>query len=524
MISMGHKQSIIIGHFQDGKSARTLSRELGLNRRTVSKYIREYRSLTSSSQSHVLSSGILDPPRYRGGSRQRTALTAEVMELLEGYEAKNAAHRAAGRHKQQMKRTDMLDALHKAGHQIGYTSVCRAIEQIRGRHQEAFIRQHYRPGEEVEFDWGEVQLLLDGRPKRLYLAVFTLAYSNHRWGMLFYRQDMVSFLTAHRAYFQGLGHVPGRVSYDNMRTAVARFVHRDGRRDKEPTDDLLRLSAYYVFDFRFCNVRRGNEKGHVERSVEYLRRKAFSEQIAFDTIEAANEHLSACFEALNRKPVRGQKVAIAERLAEECQLMRPAPAQPFDPAELTQKRVDKYGCVTVDTNHYSVPDDRVGRFVEVRLYALHLEVYDRDGSRLLARHPRHHTTHCYYIELAHFLPTLRRKPGALLGSLAWQQAEAALRQTFLDYFDPHQVKDFIEAMLWVEQQGFSWADVQESLHQASRGQAHRYLNADTLKALLLCQRQSTLAHEQVHPASTQQNAIQQQATSQLQQYQQLFSI
>jgi hypothetical protein len=79
-------------------------------------------------------------------------------------------------------------------------------------------------------------------------------------------------------------------------------------------------------------------------------------------------------------------------------------------------------------------------------------------------------------------------------------------------------------MLWVEQQGFSWADVQESLRQASRGQPHRHVNADTLKALLLCHRQSTLVHEEVTPASTQQNAIQQQATTQLQQYQQLFFI
>ena len=36
---------------------------------------------------------------------------------------------------------------------------------------------------------------------------------------------------------------------------------------------------YYQFGFRFCNVRKGNEKGHVERSVEYIRRKAFALEV-----------------------------------------------------------------------------------------------------------------------------------------------------------------------------------------------------------------------------------------------------
>ena len=45
---------------------------------------------------------------------------------------------------------------------------------------------------------------------------------------------------------------------------------------KEPTQALLDLRAHYLFSHRFCNARKGNEKGHVERSVEYIRRKAFA--------------------------------------------------------------------------------------------------------------------------------------------------------------------------------------------------------------------------------------------------------
>lgn len=58
-----------------------------------------------------------------------------------------------------------------------------------------------------------------------------------------------------------------------MKVAVKRFV---SRAEKEPTEDLLKLSMYYGFKFRFCNARRGNEKGHIEKNkaVKYYNNKS----------------------------------------------------------------------------------------------------------------------------------------------------------------------------------------------------------------------------------------------------------
>lgn len=60
--------------------------------------------------------------------------------------------------------------------------------------------------------------------------------------------------------------VPHRMVYDNMRVAIRSFVC-----GKHPTDALLRMERAYAFTHRFCNIRSGNEKGHVERSVEIVR-------------------------------------------------------------------------------------------------------------------------------------------------------------------------------------------------------------------------------------------------------------
>jgi transposase len=122
----------------------------------------------------------------------------------------------------------------------------------------------------------------------MQLAVFTSAYSNYRYAFIYDRQDTLAFMESHVRFFQTIGGVYREMVYDNMRVAVARFV---GRHEKEPTEALLRLRGHYQFRHRFCNIYRGNEKGHVERSVEYVRRKAFSNRDSFADIEEAEHWL-----------------------------------------------------------------------------------------------------------------------------------------------------------------------------------------------------------------------------------------
>ena len=51
MISMYTKQEIIINNYREGKSQRSISRELQISRRTVKKYIEEFESY----QHHITS-------------------------------------------------------------------------------------------------------------------------------------------------------------------------------------------------------------------------------------------------------------------------------------------------------------------------------------------------------------------------------------------------------------------------------------------------------------------------------------
>lgn len=521
---MSTKQRIIIGFFHDGKSLRRLSEELQIHRNTVKKYVEEHkrRLVQCDDPEAVRQRGVVQSPRYDSSNRPKRALTEEVCARIDALLRLNEEHRRAGRAKQQLKRTDILEALHEEGFSIGYTTVCRYVNAQLRQGGEAFIRQAYTPGQSVEFDWAEVEVRLAGKVKRLMLAVFTSAYSNHRWAMLFYRQDMASFLHAHVSYFRDVGGVAGELIYDNMRVAVAKFTRRNA--DKQPTEDLLKLSAYYGFSYRFCNVRRANEKGHVERSVEYVRRKAFSRKIDFEDLTAANVHLSEMLVKLNEKPVSGQKQSIQVRFAEEQAIMKPAPAVAYDAAEIRLLRVDKWSCVRVDTNFYSVPDQQVDQWVEARIYALRIELYDRHKGHLLATHHRHHTAHQSYIVLDHFLASLRRKPGALLGSVAWQQADKTLRRLYKQYFTDRP-KVFIELLWWCSQQGFQLDQLRTTLARLLERRPHLPVDPDAVRIALRASRHGSYSAQKDRDATSSGpdgQLIRQHAHRQLQQVQQLF--
>ncbi len=476
------KQSIVLGYFRHGKSKKQLSRELGFSMVTIRKYIAEHQvqMQRSGSPTEVLpKEGIIEVPRYAGKERHKPALTVSVRRAIDEYLLDNQRKRDQGKHKQQLKKIDIHQALVRAGHQVSYTSVRRYIKTQVELQGEVFIRQHYEAGESTEFDWGEVKVTLAGKKVTMMQAVFTSAHSNLRWSRLYHRQDMSSFLDAHARYFAYTGGVQREVVYDNMRTAVRKYTtNNDG---KTPTEGLLKVSCYYQFDYRFCNARRGNEKGHVEKSVEYVRRKAFGPKDDFDSMQLANEHLLAVCEQLNQKPLSGKTESIQSVFERELQHMKVAPA-PYDASELVSRRVDKYSCIKVDTNWYSVPEGHGKGMLEVKIHPDKIFVYSPD-NKMIAIHLRARTRYEYYLRIDHYLQTLHTKPGALKGSLALRQADENLGKLYENHFI-NEAKCFVEILLHLREKQYSVSQLEQAVAASVKACPHLPLNIDQLKIFL----------------------------------------
>lgn len=193
----------------------------------------------------------------------------------------------------------------------------------------------------------------------------------------------------------------------------------------------MRLSNYYGFNPRYTNDYRGNEKGHVERSVEVIRRKAYSKQHHFKTIADAVDALLQAVERENTKLKQRSQKSAETAFAEEKAYLNPARI-PLDVTQVTCCKVDKYSLIYVDCNFYSVPDYLVQKEVKVHKGVSTIKIFYNQKflfqtQRILGRNQ-------YKIDIQHYLGTMKKKPGAIAHSLALKQATPWLQQIFHQHY------------------------------------------------------------------------------------------
>ncbi|MGI6575559.1 MAG: IS21 family transposase, partial [bacterium] len=103
---------------------------------------------------------------------------------------------------------------------------------------------------------------------------------------------------------------------------------------------FTRFKLHYRFEAHFCNGGKGNEKGHIENKIGYVRRNwvlPYPEVTSFE--ELADELYHRAIEDLNRSHY--QKESRLEELWEaDKQVLLALPAIPFEPAQTDTARVD----------------------------------------------------------------------------------------------------------------------------------------------------------------------------------------
>ena len=169
-----------------------------------------------------------------------------------------------------------------------------------------------------------------------------------------------------------------------------------------------------------------HEKGGVEGDIGWFRRNHLVPVPVVDSLAELNEKIDR-WDAEDDERRVGMRVRAGDYFAIEQPLLKPLPAEPFETGSLFTARVDRYAQISIRTNHYSVPVRLIGRSVRVVLHASHVVVYD--GRAEVCRHERLIAKGGSWLVLDHYLEALVRKPGALPGATALEQARAAGRFT-----------------------------------------------------------------------------------------------
>lgn len=443
VVKLYQKDFIIKLHLK-GYSNQEIAKQTGLSRPTVIKYVKHYKEelqaielaeTPEEKESIIIQSA--SAPKYKVNNRKRIKLVPEVIALIEECLEANAQKRQRGLKKMIMKNKDIHELLVEKGYDVSYRTVCHFVAGQSKKKKETYIRQSYPMGKTAEFDWGDVTLMIDelGCERRFKIGIFTLKYSDYRFAYLYTNENTESFLDIHARFLEHLKGVPEEIVYDNALVQVQRLAGRE----RKPTEAVNRLSNYYGFKPRYTNYYSGNEKGHVERSVELIRRKAFSRNHHFATIADAVTALLQATQKENEKiKQRTTKSAIAAFADEKAFLG--TVRLPLDVTQVTCCKTDKYALIYVDCNFYSVPDYLTGREVMVHKGVDTLRIYYNgkflfQTNRILGRNQ-------YKIDIQHYLSTMKKKPGAIAHSLALKQANPWLQQIFNTHYITNP-KDFI---------------------------------------------------------------------------------
>lgn len=340
-------------HRRDKKTKRQISRETGLSRNTVAKWLDEVESLE---------------PKYRREAVKTTKLSAYEAELTQALKAD------ARRPKKERRTAKALFAQIKAaGYEGGYTRVTDFIRKWRqgkgqGDAAKAFVPLTFELGEAFQFDWSEDGLVIAGVYYRLQVSHMLLCASG--------------------AFWQGKG-----------RVVNARFAA---------------MCAHYLFDADFCNRASGWEKGRVEKDVQDSRRRIWLEagQRRFGSFAELNAWLGERCRALwqELRHPQHKEFSIAEMLELEQEHLMPMPAA-FDGYVEHPVRVSSTCLVTVARNRYSVPCEWAGQMVSTHLYPAQIVVVA--GDTVVATHERLSERNQTRYDWQHYVPLIERKPGAL---------------------------------------------------------------------------------------------------------------
>jgi hypothetical protein len=171
---------------------------------------------------------------------------------------------------------------------------------------------------------------------------------------------------------------------------------------------FLELSAHYHFAARPCAPARGNEKGRVERAIQYVRHSFFAAR-PFTTLADFNRQaLDWHNQVAHQRPWPGDDSrTVAQALAEEKPHLLPLPAHPFS-CDLTRTvYADKTLCVRFDLNDYSVPPPALGRALTLVASPVHVRLLD--GSTEIASHLRSYDRHQLVEDPAHRQALLEQK-------------------------------------------------------------------------------------------------------------------
>lgn len=360
------------------QSVRSIARDLGCARDTVSRYSRlaqEQGYLSTKDPLPYLadleaaSTGLM-VPRYSTGSTVEPYRSI-VKELLKNEVEARAIYRRLCR---------------SHGYTGSYGSVLRFIRHLKPSIPEAVVRIETDPGKQAQVDFGTVGKIWDPLRKLLrtaYCFVMTLCCSRHMYVRFVFDQRIPTWLECHRLAFEAFGGVPEELVIDNLKAAVLQA----SLDDPVLSEPYTRIARHYGFLVHPCRPRTPEHKGKVESGVHYVKRNFIASEEIVD-INDANKKVALWVSDEAGLRIHGTTYArpMEQFLEVERATLQPLPAIPYDLEQVVRATLHRDCHVQAADAFYSAPHLYIGKVLHVSVHHQIVQIFD--GTSLLTTHER----------------------------------------------------------------------------------------------------------------------------------------
>lgn len=375
------QSQILILHYSDKRSIKSIAREFGIDPKTVRRLVR--RRQVHFAPRAAQRQSILDP------------FKPELCELL--------------KKDPKVMTTSLLNHLRDLGYTGGISILRDFVRKERGRYarpREAFLRLEFAPGEVAQVDWGEFGDVF-GDGIKIHCFAMVMAFSRMIYVEFTRSEKFEEFIRVHENAFNFFNGVPRECWYDNLTSAVS-----------DRMSGLIRFNSRFMAYMSHhgvrphaCNIASGNEKGRVEDLIKYIRMNFWSGRTFKDFEDLSRQFTLWRDQTANQREHRTTRrvVRILFESEERPKLLTLNPV-PYDTDEIFSRSVTSEFHLQYETNRYSVPWTLVGLTVTVRVNNEELRVYYNE--KFICSHARSYLKNKVFTNEAHRTGLLERKPGA----------------------------------------------------------------------------------------------------------------
>ncbi len=375
----------VLRQWQAGKGKKEIARQVGLDRKTVRRYVdcaercgvdrAQPASLSDAKLFEVLGQLALSRGRQSGRGDDWKRCIVEQERIKKGIDAG-------------LRLTKVHRLMHRDGIDVSYWTLYRfaKTELGFGRSAPTMPVVDGEAGKELQVDTGWVVLLSPddkGHRRRLRAWIFTPGFSRYRFVYPIERETTESAIEACEAAWSFYGGIFPVLIVDNTKAIVQIADPLEPRLNVT----FLEYAQARGFHIDTARVRRPKDKARVERSVRDVRDDCFAGEVLHDVEQACRRAQTWCADEYGmRRHTRTGRMPREHFEAEEKARLLALPQEAYDVPIWCEPKVARDQHAQVACALYSLPSKLVGQKLHARADKNTVRFYHH--NQLVKTHPR----------------------------------------------------------------------------------------------------------------------------------------